>query len=161
MSPHLRTATPDDSDAIARLVNQAFRPERFFIDADRTDPVKIYDLLHKGKFLLIEEAGANSGSTLTGCVYVEVRGERGYFGLLAVDPARQRSGIGARLIAAAEEDCRASGCRFMDLTLVNVRAELPSYYRRFGYFETGTLPFPSDQHPPKIPVHLVQMSKAL
>ncbi len=97
---------------------------------------------------------------LAGCVYTEIRGERGYFGLLAVEPQRQRSGIGARLIAAAEQDCRSAGCRFMDLTFVNVRQELPAYYERFGYVEDGTLPFPADQVA-KIPVHLVRMSKPL
>ncbi len=97
---------------------------------------------------------------LAGCVYIELRGERGYFGLLAVDPQRQRSGNGARLIAAAEEHCRSAGCRFMDLTFVNVRQELPAYYRKFGYTENGTLPFPADQVA-KIPVHLVRMSKPL
>jgi len=34
----MRTAEPADAPAIARLVNAAFRSERFFIDADRTDP---------------------------------------------------------------------------------------------------------------------------
>ena len=112
-------------------------------------------MLAKGKFLLLEQDG-----TLAGCVYVEYRGERGYFGLLAVDPARQRAGLGSRLIAAAEQDCRAAGCRFMDLTVVHLRTELPPYYRRLGYVDNGALPFPADQHT-KVPVHLIQMSKAL
>ncbi len=151
----MRAAEPADASAIARLVNAAFRPERFFTDADRTDPEKVGALLQKGKFLLDVEDGV-----LAGCVYVELRGERGYFGLLAVDPQRQRSGIGVRLIAAAEQHCRSAGCRFMDLTFVNVRQELPAYYRQFGYVENGTLPFPADQVT-TIPVHLVQMSKPL
>ncbi len=151
----MRAAEPADASAIARLVNAAFRPERFFTDADRTDPEKVGVLLQKGKFLLLVEDGV-----LAGCVYVELRGERGYFGLLAVDPQRQRSGIGARLIAAAEQHCRSAGCRFMDLTFVNVRQELPAYYQQFGYVENGTLPFPADQVT-TIPVHLVQMSKPL
>lgn len=151
----MRAAEPADASAIARLVNAAFRPERFFTDADRTDPDKVGALLRKGKFLLLVEDGM-----LAGCVYVELHGERGYFGLLAVDPQRQRSGIGARLIAAAEQHCRSGGCRFMDLTFVNVRQELPAYYQQFGYVETGTLPFPADQVT-TIPVHLVQMSKPL
>jgi GNAT superfamily N-acetyltransferase len=151
----MRTAEPADAPAIARLVNSAFRPERFFIDADRTDVEKVAALLHKGIFLTLFEK-----DVLAGCVYAEIRGDRGYFGLLAVDPQRQRSGIGSRLIAAAEEQCRAAGCRFMDLTFVNVRKELPGYYQRFGYAENGTLPFPADQEA-KIPVHLVQMSKPL
>lgn len=154
----IRTRTADFADAenIARLVNAAFRPERFFSDADRTNPDKVRELLQKGRFLLAGEA-----STLLACVYVELRGERGYFGLLAVDPARQRTGLGSRLVDAAEEYCRASGCLFMDLTIVNLRKELPGYYQRLGYVENGTLPFPHDQHPPKLPCHLVKMSKPL
>jgi N-acetylglutamate synthase-like GNAT family acetyltransferase len=151
-----RWAESADAENIARLVNAAFRPERFFIDADRTNPDKVRVLFEKGKFLLAEEEG-----TLVACVYVELRGERGYFGLLAVDPTRQRSGQGSRLIKAAEEHCRAAGCRFMDLTIVNLRKELPGYYRRRGYVENGTLPFPDDQHPPKMPCHLVKMCKLL
>jgi N-acetylglutamate synthase-like GNAT family acetyltransferase len=150
-----RLARIEDAKNIARLVNTAFRPERFFTDSDRTDPEKVRALMLKGKFLLAEESGA-----LAGCVYIELRGERGYFGLLAVDPALQRSGLGSRLVAAAEDECRSSGCRFMDLTIVNLRTELPPFYRRLGYLENGTLPFPSDQHPNQ-PCHLVKMSKPL
>jgi ribosomal protein S18 acetylase RimI-like enzyme len=150
-----RTAQLEDAENIARLVNAAFRPERFFIDADRTNPDKVRELLQKGKFLLVGEA-----DRLTACVYVELRDERGYFGLLAVDPALQRSGLGSRMVAAAEAYCRDAGCRFMDLTIVNLRAELPPFYNRLGYVESGTLPFPSDAHP-KQPCHLVKMSKAL
>jgi len=151
-----RPAESADAESIAHLVNAAFRPERFFIDADRTNPEKVRALLAKGKFLLVEEAGA-----LVACVYVELRGERGYFGLLAVDPAHQRTGMGSRLIEAAETSCRAAGCRFMDLTTVNLRKELPGYYARRGYVENGTLPFPDDQHPPKLPCHLIKMSESL
>jgi N-acetylglutamate synthase-like GNAT family acetyltransferase len=138
---NLRMAQLDDAENIARLVNAAFRAERFFTDGDRTNPEKVRELLQKGKFLLMEEGGK-----LTGCVYVELRGDRGYFGLLAVEPALQR--------------CRAADCRFMDLTIVNLRTELPAFYHRLGYTESGTLPFPRDQHTNQ-PCHLVKMSKAL
>jgi N-acetylglutamate synthase-like GNAT family acetyltransferase len=154
-SMETRTAQLEDAENIARLVNVAFCPERFFIDADRTSPEKVRALMPKGQFLLIEEAGV-----LSGCVYVELRDERGYFGLLAVDPALQRSGLGSRLVAAAEEHCRAASCRSMDLTIVNLRTELPAFYHRLGYVESGTLPFPPDQHPNQ-PCHLVRMSKPL
>jgi GNAT superfamily N-acetyltransferase len=151
----MRFAEASDAPVIAALVNDAFRPERFFIEADRTNPEKVGALLEKGEFLLLFW-----DEKLAGCVYAELRGERGYFGLLAVDPELQRTGLGAKLIAAAEDYCRSTGCRYMDLTFVNVRQELPGYYRRFGYTENGTLPFPPDQSPNR-PVHLVRMSKSL
>jgi ribosomal protein S18 acetylase RimI-like enzyme len=154
---HMRTAESTDAENITRLVNMAFRPERFFIDGDRTDPDQVRALFHKGKFLLVEEVDA-----LVGCVYVELRGERGYFGLLSIDPERQRSGLGTHLVKAAEEYCRAAGCLFMDLTVVNLRTHIPAYYRRHGYSESGTLPFPADHNPqPRVPCHLVRMSKPL
>jgi N-acetylglutamate synthase-like GNAT family acetyltransferase len=150
-----RMAQLNDAENIARLVNTAFRAESFFTNGDRTNPEKIRDLLQKGKFLLLEESGR-----LAGCVYVELRGDHGYFGLLAVDPELQRSGLGSQMIAAAEDHCRTAGCRFMDLTIVNLRTELPAFYHRLGYTESGTLPFPRDQHTNQ-PCHLVMMSKAL
>jgi N-acetylglutamate synthase-like GNAT family acetyltransferase len=157
MSPlTTRDAVVADADNIARLVNDAFRPERFFTDGDRTNPEKVRALMEKGRFLLAEREGR-----LAGCVYVELRGERGYFGLLAVDPTFQRAGLGSNLVEAAENYCRSAGCVFMDLTIVNLRKELPSFYAQRGYEENGTLPFPADQHPPKIPCHLVKMSKRL
>jgi GNAT superfamily N-acetyltransferase len=150
-----RLAEPQDAEDIASLVNAAFLSERFFTDDNRTNPEKVRALLQKGKFILAEEAGG-----LAGCVYVEVRGQRGYFGLLAVDPVRQGSGLGSFLIAAAEEHCRAAGCRFMDLTLVNLRTELSGYYQRHGYVENGTEPFVTDARL-KLPCHLVKMTKLL
>jgi GNAT superfamily N-acetyltransferase len=152
----IRTAGAADTGQIARLVNAAFGPERFFIDGDRTSPDKVRALLQKGKFLLAEDPG-----TLLGCVYVEPRGERGYFGLLAVDPAHQRTGLGARLIDDAEEYCRSAGGRFMDITIVNLLTPLFGYYGRLGYVENGTVPFPKEQNLPKVPCHLVKMVKPL
>lgn len=151
----VRTGLATDAEAISRLINDAFRSERFFIDEDRIDVEGVRKLLLRGKFLLAEDAGE-----LLGCVYIEIRDDRGYFGLLAVVPGRQRSGVGSRLIALAEEECRAAGCSFMDLTIVNLRKELPDYYRRFGYVESGAEPFPAAERA-KMPCHLVRMSKRL
>ena len=150
-----RKAEPLEADAIAGLINRAFAVERFFIDGDRTSLEKVQELFGTGDFLVAED-----GNTLMGCVYVERRGERGYVGLLSIDPARQRSGLGSRLMAAAEDHARKAGCHAMDLRLVNLRQELPGFYRRLGYAETGTEPFPPDAKP-KRPCHLVTMSKHL
>lgn len=152
---HTRIANGSDVDSIVRIINAAFRVERFFIDRDRTDGAKIATMMKSGKFLVSEDAGR-----MTACVYVELRGDRAYFGLLAVDPAHQRKGLGRAMIAAVEDYAREAGCRFIDMRIVNLRAELPPFYKRLGYAETGTEPFVADAEP-KISCHFINMSKTL
>lgn len=48
----------------------------------------------------------------------------------------------------------------MDLRIVNLREELPPFYRRLGYVETGTAPF-QEEIKSKLPCHFVLMSKPL
>src|SRR5262249_15002811 len=86
-------------------------------------------------------------------------GERGYFGMLSVDPARQKEGLGRRLVEIAEQRCRDAGCRIMELHAVNLRPELLPYYRRLGYVESGTAPFTSERL--KQPAHFIIMEKPL
>lgn len=150
-----RVALDEDAEAVARLVNAAFKVEKFFIDRDRIDSAKVREMLQTGKYLLVED---RSGPIA--CVYVEIRGEHGYFGLLAVDPARQGEGLGRRMMTEAEDYARAAGCPFADLRIVNLRVELPPFYRRLGYEETGTQPFVADAEPSR-PCHFIVMSKAL
>ena len=148
----VRIAEVTEADELLRITNAAYQVEKFFIDTDRLDPVRLHGLLSRGVFLLTED--------LSGCVYVELREERAYFGPLSVDPSRQGNGTGKLLVRAAEDYARAHGCHHMDLRIVNLREELPAFYRKLGYSETGTQPFPEDE-PTKLPCHLICMSKAL
>ena len=150
-----RTAVLADVEALARLINSAFRVEQPFIEGDRINPDGVHAYLGKGKFLLAEDAAG-----LTGCVYVELRGDRGYLGLLGVDPQRQGSGLGRKLMDAAEKFFREAGCVVVDLRVVSARTPLPSFYRHLGYRETGTAPFAPDV-PVKVPCHYILMSKTL
>ncbi len=151
----IRNATQSDADAITHLVNAAFLVERFFIERDRTNPATVRNLFEKGKFLLAEDA-----LNLVGCVYVELREDRGYFGMLSIDPSRQRMGVGRQLVAAAEQYFRDAGCKFSDMMIVNVRTDLHTLYHRWGYVDTGTGIY-DDPTPTKIPVHFIHMSKSL
>jgi GNAT superfamily N-acetyltransferase len=149
-------ASLQDAEKITTLINSAFRrAEGFFLDADRIAVESVRDFFLKGKFLLVESDGV-----VAACVYVELRGERAYLGLLAVDPARQHCGFGSLLMDAAEENFRGLGCRFMDIQVVNLREDLFGFYRRRGYVETGTHPFPIDVET-KLPCHFIVMSKPL
>ena len=45
------------------------------------------------------------------------------------------------MMAAAEQHCRAAGCRVVDIKIVNLRLELPGFYRSLGYVAAGTAAF--------------------
>ncbi len=151
----VRLAVLADAEPLARLINAAFRVEQPFIEGDRTDPDGVRAYIEKGKFLLAEDAAG-----LAGCVYVELRADRGYLGLLSVDPRRQATGLGRKLMDAAENHFREAGCTAVDLRIISARTPLPSFYRHLGYVETGTAPFAPDV-PVKVPCHYICMSKSL
>lgn len=152
----IRIATLADDEKITAIINAAFRiAEGFFVDGNRITREEVRQHLDKGVFLVAE-----TESGIEGCVYLEPRGERAYLGLLSVDPALQQSGLGSRLMSAGEEYCRERGARFMDIYIVNLRTELPAFYRKRGYVENGATPFPADV-PTKLPCHFINMSKPL
>lgn len=152
----VRMASLSDAERITTLINCAFRrAEEFFIDEDRINLESVQNFFETGKFLLDESDGI-----VAACVYVELRGDRAYLGLLSVDPAHQHSGLGSLLMDAAEEYCRGQACHFMDLNVVNLREELFGFYRKRGYVETGTRPFPADVAT-RLSCHFIEMSKPL
>jgi N-acetylglutamate synthase-like GNAT family acetyltransferase len=151
----LRFAEAADTEALVRLINEAFAVEKIVVEGERIDSEKVRALFETGNFLLLHEA-----EQLVGCVYVEVKGKRGYLGLLGVRPDRQKSGFGRRLTTAAEDYFRKAGCEAVDLRIVSVRAELPPFYERLGYAATAIAPVP-DTIPLKIPSHFIVMSKSL
>jgi len=164
----IRIAGPDDVGALASLINEAFIVEAFFKIGDRTSADEVAALMEAGgEFLVLEGLPRRSGEaakagtgTFTGCVYLKSSGERAYFGMLSIDPRRQRQGAGRRLIDAVESRARERGCRFIDIYIVNLREELPDYYRRLGYVETGTVPFSEPERASK-PCFFIVMTKRL
>jgi GNAT superfamily N-acetyltransferase len=145
-----------NAEGIVSVINAAFRPaEGFVFERDRIDLESVRDLLHKGTFLIAEDH-----EVLCGCVYVELRGGRSYLGLLSVDPQSQKTGLGAKLMDAAEAHCAKAGSRHMDLQIVSLRTEMYGFYHRRGYVENDTEPLPLGLNP-KLPCHFVKMSKPL
>lgn len=55
---------------------------------------------------------------------------------IAVDPARQRSGIGRKLMAFAEDEARRQGCERVTLYTNEKMVENIALYTRLGYVET-------------------------
>jgi len=156
MALHCRPAQACDAELLVAVINAAFRKaESYIIDRDRVDLELVDSLLAKGEFLVAEDETA-----LAGCVYLELRGDRAYLGLLSVAPERQKGGVGSMLMREAEQRCARAGCRFMDLRIIDLRKDNHAFYTRRGYVETGTEPFRPDLET-KLPCHFVNMSKPI
>src|SRR6266478_4434081 len=65
-SVRLRMASLADAEALARLVNAAFRVEQPFIEGDRTNHDGVRSYMKKGKFLLAEDAAGLAGCEACG-----------------------------------------------------------------------------------------------
>lgn len=138
-------------------VNAAFSIEGF-LDGTRTDAERMSEMMTKGTFLVAEDELGR----IVGSVYTEMRGDRAYFGMLAVDPSMQGTGLGRKMVQAAELRCREQGAIFMDIAVLSLRPELLPLYRKLGYVETGTEEFkPSRPLKPGVECHAILMSKPL
>jgi ribosomal protein S18 acetylase RimI-like enzyme len=145
-----RDATEDDIEALVALIESAYRgdssragwtTEADILQGSRTDPegVRAVIAMPGSRLLIVERDG-----DLVACCQLEHRGDAAYFGMFAVSPALQGSGLGKQIIAEAEQSARADwGVREMHMTVISVREELIAFYERRGYRRTGELtPFP-------------------
>lgn len=139
-------AGPDDAEAIAALVNSAYRgdssragwtTEADLVGGQRTDAPGILGTVESGnRRLLVHRA---PGGELLACVLLECKPGGGcYLGMLTVRPDRQAAGIGRRLLAAAERYAAAElGASYVEMTVIALRGELIAWYERRGYSRTG------------------------
>jgi ribosomal protein S18 acetylase RimI-like enzyme len=151
----ISSAGPEDLEAIASLVNAAYRGaestpgwthEGDYIDGQRTSVEYLRaDLTRPGATLLMVRDG--DGGPPTGCVWLEPATDGAwYLGMLTVRPDLQANGAGRRLLASAEAYAAGQGARRIRMTVVSVRDTLIAWYRRRGYEPTGERePFPYDE----------------
>jgi len=147
-----RIAGPDDVATLQPFVHAAYRGdsarkgwthEADLLDGQRIDAEALHDMVgDPDQIVLIAE----NGGVLAGCVQVANKGDGlSYLGMLSVDPERQGTGLGRRLIDAAEAEARSRfSARVMEMTVIVQRSELIEWYERRGYARTGeTRPFPA------------------
>ncbi|QWT20435.1 GNAT family N-acetyltransferase [Bacillus sp. NP157] len=145
-----RSATHADAAVIASLVESAYRgdasragwtTEADFLLGRRTDVTEIEELVTgpNGRFVLFERDGMVGASC-----YIEHQDDTCYFGMFSVHPPFQGSGIGRLVIEEVERIAREEWqCRRVEMTVIDIRAELIAWYERRGYVRTGrTKPFP-------------------
>ena len=108
-----------DTPALVPLINVAFLPEQIAIDGHRISSERVQPYFKTGKFLVLENEQG-----LAGCVYAELRGTRGYIGLLALRPELKGRGLGRKLMVSAEEYLARAGCEGADLRTISARDDL-------------------------------------
>ncbi len=104
--PVVRSAGKNDVDALVKVINDAFIVETFSrLENGRARTRSSSSWTAAGSFsrrkALMETWPAASTSSASG--------ERAYFGMLSIDPARQGRGLGRRLIAEVESRARERG----------------------------------------------------
>ncbi|WP_271163611.1 GNAT family N-acetyltransferase [Brevundimonas intermedia] len=163
-----RAATLDDVAALHPLIERAYRGETakagWTHEADllfdtRTSAEELSALIADPDRLILM---AHRHGALVGCVQVaRVGDDLAYLGMLTVEPTLQASGLGRRLLDAAESEAVARfAARRMEMTVIHRRAELIAWYERRGYRHTGeTRPFPVA--PPRPELDFVVLEKGL
>ncbi|RDS85485.1 GNAT family N-acetyltransferase [Dyella psychrodurans] len=150
IAPVFRTATQADVPAVVALVESAYRgdsgrrgwtTESDLLDGRRTDVQLVSELLVSPDSVVLL---ASIDNVMRACCHVERHDDSAYFGMFAVDPSWQGSGLGRQLLGEAERMARDGWrCGMMHMTVIDVRTELIAWYERRGYRRTGQYkPFP-------------------
>lgn len=158
-----------DIPALDKLVNSAYRgdsskkgwtTEADLLDGLRTNPESLKKMINEPGAVILKYADKNG--VLLACVYLKIKENNLYLGMLTVSPELQSKGIGKQLLIAAEAHAKEKGCQKITMTVISVRHELIAWYERHGYRATGeTEPFPTEPEfgLPKTPIHFIVMEK--
>ncbi|GGM80213.1 GNAT family N-acetyltransferase [Dactylosporangium sucinum] len=141
----IRIAQATDVERLVALVQSAYRgdasragwtTEADLLDGQRVDADMVRQAMTEGVVLIDGDAAA--------CCQLERRDGYAYFGMFAVDPARQGQHRGKAMLAEAERYVSEEwGAEEMRMTVIVQREDLIAWYVRRGYERTGEVsPFP-------------------
>ena len=115
-------AAETDVPQILKLVNSAYRGEEakkgWTHESDliegtlRTDESSLKEMINDPNAVILKYTENNQ---LDGCVYLEKQDHKLYLGMLSVSPDRQASGIGRKLLRAAEEHAKNLNCNLVEM----------------------------------------------
>ena len=101
----------------------------------------------RGAFTLVAERGKPKGEAETGSgatlgFIVAESNRRGAGHIITIDvlPEHRRSGLGSKLLAAAEKRLRSMACRSVQLEAAVNNVSAIAFYKRHHYDVVGTLP---------------------
>lgn len=143
------TTSPNDLNQITTLINKVYNAaegEIWTSARQRITPTETSDLIDRGQIYC---AYTTISTKLIGSVrFQTLSPTRGEFGMLAVDPSAQRSGVGRRMVDFVEDLASGMGMDVMELgVVVPVQGVLESkvflmeWYRRLGYREVKRVSF--------------------
>lgn len=138
-----RIATAIDADAIAAMVNKAYRPlnktkgwthEAHLIAGPRISPEQVKTMINPGSVVLVMSLDRE----IVACVHVQSESNAANIGMLAVLPAYQAQGLGKGMLALAERyAAEIFHARTLRMSVISRRPELIEFYERRGYTRTG------------------------
>jgi ribosomal protein S18 acetylase RimI-like enzyme len=142
-------ATLEDVSALNKLINSAYRGESSkkgwtteanLLEGKRTNEDELTEIIQNKKNTILKFTENNE---IIGCVLLIEKEHQLYLGMLTVSPELQNSGVGKKLMQQAEIHASTLGLSKIVMTVISVREELISWYKRNGYVDTGARePFP-------------------
>lgn len=138
-----------DIASLNTLINSAYRgefskkgwtTEAHILEGSRTTEAELLEIIQDKHNTILKYSEHNK---IIGCVLLKAKEIELYLGMLTVSPELQNSGIGKKLLQQAEVFAAELGLSKIVMTVISVREELISWYKRNGYVDTGVRePFP-------------------
>jgi ribosomal protein S18 acetylase RimI-like enzyme len=138
-----------DIASLNTLINSAYRgefskkgwtTEAHILEGSRTTEAELLEIIQDKHNTILKYSEHNK---IIGCVLLKAKENELYLGMLTVSPELQNSGIGKKLLQQAEVFAAELGLPKIVMTVIFVREELISWYKRNGYVDTGVRePFP-------------------
>lgn len=164
-------ATKADIPALVILVNSAYRGEHakkgwtneadLLVGGIRIDAAEMQEMMADDDHVILKH---EEGNKVTACVSLVKKEDYLYLGMLTVSPELQGSGMGKKLLQAAEDFARQEQFGRIRMTVITARKELIDWYMRHGYTDTGErLPFPYEpgHGEPSQPLEFAILEKSL
>ena len=132
----ITSAKIEDATALTLLINSAYRgetskkgwtTEATILEGSRTNETEILEIIKDSNQTLLKFA---EDKTILGCVLLIEKESKLYLGMLTVSPELQNSGIGKKLLAAAEDHANKLGLKRIVMNVISIRKELIEWYKR-------------------------------
>ncbi|WP_353144239.1 GNAT family N-acetyltransferase [Acinetobacter pragensis] len=175
MALNFRLAKQNDLQTLALLMNQAYRSqtgqswtnEAEIVAGPRITQTQLQEslLLQNFELWVLEDHQQNE-SGIWGCIGLTINHDAAEIGSFCVDPFLQNMGLGRKLLNFAENYITQAHAdiKWLDMYVLNVRAELISFYERCGYVKSERIEdYPVDANVgiPLVDLHLIQLRKSI